>query len=221
MNFKYLYTLFFFISLLLFSCATPKKTVIKGVNGPSIISDAGEIEKIDEDNIGNQTIAGMPVARLSNVGDEATIAFNTPVNFDVEIDTSTSVIITYFNNNDRTVTYKVVSKAEENNVVFNNLCDIYIIPDVEVNIKLIDNYNLSKNNKKKYKIILVPILDANCMVTGYLVRYDLDAKLRHCSSYQRIKEIENKFLNNCNKKGKSNCKRTNCLEYKYFGTCCP
>jgi len=221
MDFKYLYTLFFFISLLLFSCSTPNKTVIKGVNGPSIISDAGEIEKIDADNIGNQTIAGMPVARLTNVGDEATIAFNSPVNFDVEIDTSTAVIITYFNNNDRTVTYKVVSKADENNVVFDNLCDIYIIPDVAVNIKLIDKYNLSKNNKKKYKIILVPILDANCRVTGYLLRYDLDAKLSHCSSYQRIKEIEKKFINNCNEKGESNCKGTNCLEYKYFGKCCP
>jgi len=193
------------------ACSSPKTTIIKG---PHKVTPKGDVVKATA-----QPGEILQKADLRTVGDKVVIPYGSKLDFDVAIDTEKTSIITYFNNEDRTVTFEVVAKKESIDIVFNNLCDIFVIPDPTIKINFIDKYNSNPRNKKKYKIILVPIFGNNCTVTGYLLRYDLKGVSKKCSSYKRIAEIEKKFKN-CGKKGP--CKgRTNCDEYRYFGICCP
>lgn len=203
-------------SCILISCTTPTTQIITGLHK---VDSQGNITPIEDEM---DPLHGINKVFLSRIGDKAIIYYPVTVYFDVRIDTSISTIATYFNFDKNQIIYEVIEKRKDN-IEFNDLCDISIIPDININLNIIENYNTNPKNKNKYKLIIVPIFDSKCKVNGYLVRFDLKGIPSKCESIERIRSIEKSF-DDCSKGG-SDCKckpqkHCDCLEYKYFGKCC-
>jgi len=198
------------------SCA-PKTSIIKGSYNIDKTGNINETTtKPSEDNY----------VYLSRIGDKAVIYLPADVYFDVRLDTSVATIATSYSPDESKIIFEVIEKKSVNEVVFNNICDILILPDVSIHLSLIDTYNSNPKNRNKSKLILVPIFNNKCIVTGYLLRFDNRDRPNNCSNNKRVEEIEQKF-NDCEKGNQISCKcpkpyyHCDCLEYKYFGKCCP
>lgn len=216
--------LFLLLIFLLISCHGTKTTI---KNGPHKIDITGEITPLESDSVlpGTEYMPENYIF-LSRIGDKAIIYLPADVYFDVKIDTTISTIATSFSPDENKIIFEVVEKKNLNKIVFNNLCDILILPDVNIQISLIDAYNDNPMNKNKSKLIIVPIFDNKCKVTGYLLRFDNRDRPNNCQNNKRVQEIEKKF-NECEKNVSLSCScpkpsyHCDCLEYKYFGKCCP
>jgi len=222
----YKITILVLFAILLGACNGHTISIIR--NG-LLITDEGKIEQIktdkeDESNdeeiiedeiIEDEPLTGLPIAKLRNIGDKAIVYFGERFNLDVEIDTNAASIDTYIDNEKQRVIFTVISKDELKKVVLINLCDYYIIRDTSIKIDIYDKYNYNKKHKKKVKVVIVPILDNNCEISGYLVRYDKYKIPEECKK-GIINDIESR-LTNCHKE----TIKCNCPECILFNIPCP
>lgn len=235
--------IFLILSLALYGCSylnLSKKVdnsdpfILKNFNfvnkdlGLVSLTEADAKRLIDSNQKFNAVFSGPRILELKNLGDVITLKQGELFYADFEIDTNRYTIETITNQTSKELTFTVIEKFSTRKVVLKNLCDVVEITSPDVIVQIQDDYNKSKN--KPYKVIMVPTFDDNCIINGYLIRYDNEGRNKKiqdpCDSTEKVKVAEKK-LDDCQGNGSSGnklgpCgKRTNCPEWRMFRKCCP